>query len=375
MVEYKKFLRKTFQIAEKGKGLVSPNPLVGAIIAKGNRIISTGYHKAFGLPHAEIEALNDAKEKAKGATLYVNLEPCCHWGKTPPCTEAIIKAGIKEVICCMIDPNPVVNGNGFKILEENGIKVRCGFLEDEAEELNRFYITNVKKKRPYIILKWAQTIDGKIATKNYSSKWITGEKTREFLKRKRFEIDGICVGVNTILIDNPSLDYIPPEFQTKKNLIEKKRYYKIILDPYGKTPVGAKIWENKNSIVLIVFDEKIEEEKIEKYKINDNFDYLKIPFENMKFDLKKLLEKLLEKNIGIIMVEGGKFTLTEFFENKIFDEIWAFVGNKILGGENSISVFGGNDKENINEAVELEKIEVEKIENDILIKGRICSQE
>jgi diaminohydroxyphosphoribosylaminopyrimidine deaminase/5-amino-6-(5-phosphoribosylamino)uracil reductase len=375
MVEYKKFLKKTFELAEKGKGLVSPNPLVGAVIAKGNRIISTGYHKAFGLAHAEVEALNQAREKAKGATLYVNLEPCCHWGKTPPCTEAIIKAGIKEVISCMKDPNSIVNGSGFKILEENGIKVRYGFLEDEAEELNRFYIINVKKKRPYIILKWAQTIDGKIATKYYSSKWITGEKTREFLKKKRFEVDGICVGVNTILVDNPSLDYIPPEFQTKKSLIERKRYYKIIFDPYGKTPTDAKIWENKNSVVLIVFNEKIEDEKIEKYMNKKNFDYLKIQFENERFDLNMLLIKLFEKNIGIIMVEGGKFTLTEFFENKVFDEVWVFIGNKILGGEESISVFGGSNKENIEDSIVLKKIEFEKIEDDILIKGRRCLQE
>ncbi|MCM8786401.1 MAG: bifunctional diaminohydroxyphosphoribosylaminopyrimidine deaminase/5-amino-6-(5-phosphoribosylamino)uracil reductase RibD [Candidatus Omnitrophica bacterium] len=372
MVEYKKFLKKCFKLAEKGKGLVSPNPLVGAIIAKGERIIGEGYHKAFGLPHAEIEALNKAKNKAKGATLYVNLEPCCHWGKTPPCTEAIIKSGIKEVIACIKDPNPLVNGNGFKMLEENGIKVRHGFFEEEAEEFNRFYITNITKKRPYIILKWAQTIDGKIATYTGSSKWITTEKAREYLKRKRFEFDGILVGINTILVDNPFLDYIADEFQTKKDIIKRKRYYKIILDAKGKTPLESNIWKNEKAKVLIVFDEKIGEEEIEKYKVKPNFDYIKVYYENGKFDLKVLLEKLLiEKNIGIIMVEGGKYTLTEFFENKLFDEIWAFIGNKILGGENSISVFGGENKIDIGkEAMEIEKITIERIENDLLIKGR-----
>ncbi|MCM8819054.1 MAG: bifunctional diaminohydroxyphosphoribosylaminopyrimidine deaminase/5-amino-6-(5-phosphoribosylamino)uracil reductase RibD [Candidatus Omnitrophica bacterium] len=372
MVEHKKFLKRCFKLAEKGKGLVSPNPLVGAVIAKGERIIAEGYHKGFGLPHAEIEALNKAKDKAKGATLYVNLEPCCHWGKTPPCTESIIKSGIKEVIACIIDPNPLVNGNGFKILEENGIKVRYGYLEEEAEEFNRFYITNIKEKRPYIILKWAQTLDGKIATYIGSSKWITGEETRNYLKKKRFEVDGIMVGLNTILKDNPFLDYIADQFQTKKDILDKKRYYKIILDPEGKTPLESNIWENEKSKVLIVFDEKISNEKIEEYKKKPNFDYIKLPTENRKFEIKKLLEKLLiEKNIGIIMVEGGKFTLTQFFENKLFDEIWAFVGNKILGGENSLSVFGGKDKEKIEEAIEIEKINIEKIGDDILIKGRI----
>lgn len=370
MIDHKKILKKTIEIAKKGKGLVSPNPMVGAIIAKGNRIISTGYHKYFGSFHAEIEAIKNAKGKTKDTTLYVNLEPCCHWGKTPPCTDAIIKAGIKEVIACISDPNPVVKGNGFKILQENGIKVRYGFLEEEAKDFNRFYITNIKNKRPYIILKWAQTIDGKIATYNGNSKWITEENTRRFLKNKRFEVDGILVGVNTILIDNPSLDYIAPEFQAKKEIIEKKRYYKIILDPHCKTPTNCNIWENKKAVVLLVVDENIDEEKIEKYRKNENFEYIKLPIEEGKFDLKILCEKLLEKNIGILMVEGGKKTLTNFFENYLFDEIMVFIGNKILGGENSISPFGGKEKEIIDEALKLEKIYVEKIENDILITAR-----
>ncbi len=372
MVDHKKFLKKCFKLAEKGKGLVSPNPLVGAVIAKGERIIAEGYHKCFGLAHAEIEALNKAKDKAKGATLYVNLEPCCHWGKTPPCTESIIKSGIKEVIACIIDPNPFVNGNGFKILEENGIRVRYGYLEQEAEEFNRFYITNITEKRPYIILKWAQTLDGKIATYTGLSKWITGEETRNYLKKKRFEVDGIIVGVNTVLKDNPFLDYILDQFQAKKDILDKKRYYKIILDPEGKTPIEGNIWRNQRAKVLIVFDEKIPDEKIEKYQTKPNFEYVKLPTQNNKFEIKKLLEKLLiEKNIGIVIVEGGKFTLTQFFENEIFDEIWVFVGNKILGGENSLSVFGGRDKEKIEEAIEIEKINIEKISDDILIKGRI----
>ncbi|MCX7917461.1 MAG: RibD family protein, partial [bacterium] len=204
-----------------------------------------------------------------------------------------------------------------------------------------------------------------------SSKWITSEKTREYLKRKRFEVDGILVGVNTVLVDNPSLDYIPDEFQAKKEILERKKYYKIILDPNGKTPIDSKIWENEKSKVLLIFDEKIGEKEIEKYKVKLNFEYIKIPCENGKFILEKLLEKLLiEKNIGIIMVEGGKYTLTEFFENKLFDEVLVFIGNKILGGENSISVFGGKDRKGINEAIEMEKVEVEKIENDVLIKSR-----
>ncbi len=373
--DYKKLLKKTIELAKKGKGLVSPNPMVGAVIAKGNKIISTGYHKAFGMPHAEVEAIKSAGERAKNSTLYVNLEPCCHYGKTPPCTDVIISAGIKEVVCCMEDPNPVVSGKGLKILEENGIKVRVGYLEDEATELNLPYITYITKKRPYIILKWAQTIDGKIATSTGNSKWITEPEAREYLKKKRFEIDGILIGVNTVLKDNPSLDYIQPSFLTKKNILERKRYYKIVLDPYLKTPPDAKLFENEKAKVLIFVSENIPEEKIAPFSSINNCEIIKAEISDGKFKMKNLMEILYEKKIGIIMVEGGEKTLTSFWNEKLADRVMVFIGNKVLGGEKALVPIAGRDKEKIEEAVKIEELDIKKIGNNLVIEGKPCFQE
>ncbi|HOL21475.1 MAG TPA: bifunctional diaminohydroxyphosphoribosylaminopyrimidine deaminase/5-amino-6-(5-phosphoribosylamino)uracil reductase RibD, partial [bacterium] len=262
MREHKEFIKETLKLAERGRGLVSPNPMVGAVIVKGSRVIGKGWHNAFGMPHAEIEALKQAGDKAKGATLYVNLEPCCHYGKTPPCTKAIIEAGIKEVICSMEDPNPMVAGKGIKELEKNGITVRKGILREEAEDLNKPYMTYITKKRPYIILKWAQTLDGKIATYKGSSQWITGEESRRRVRIMRFEVDGIVAGINTVVNDDPSLDYIPPSFQTGKGVIEKKRYWKIVIDPYLRIPEKGRLWENPSANILLIVSERAPEDRI-----------------------------------------------------------------------------------------------------------------
>ncbi len=375
MTNHIEFIKETLKLAEKGRGLVSPNPMVGAVITRGSHILGRGWHKAFGLPHAEIEALKEAGKKAKGATLYVNLEPCCHYGKTPPCTEAIINAGIKEVICAMKDPNPLVNGKGFEELEKNGLKVRTGFLQEEAENLNSAYITYITKTRPYILLKWAQTLDGRIATYNGDSKWITSEETRNFVKKKRFEVDGIVVGINTILQDNPSLDYLPPSFQTQKELLCHKRYYKIILDPLLKTPVEGNWWKNVNSRVLLVVSDNIPEEKISAITGRENSEVIKLPCSGGRFSLKNLAEKLYKKEIGIIMVEGGSETLTCFWDEKMADEIMVFIGNKILGGKDSLLSITGKNRELFSEAVTVKDLEIQKMGDDFFIRGKPCFQE
>ncbi|MCX8082830.1 MAG: bifunctional diaminohydroxyphosphoribosylaminopyrimidine deaminase/5-amino-6-(5-phosphoribosylamino)uracil reductase RibD [bacterium] len=374
MREHKEFIKETLKLAERGKGLVSPNPMVGALIVKGSRIIGKGWHKAFGLPHAEIEAIKDAKDKVKGATLYVNLEPCCHYGKTPPCTKAIIEAGIKEVICAMEDPNLLVSGKGIEQLEESGITVREGILSEEAEKLNRAYITYITKRRPYIILKWAQTLDGKIATGKGSSKWITEKEARDFVKNMRFEVDGIVVGINTVIEDNPSLDYIVPSYQTKKDILGRKRYWKIVIDPYLKVSEECRIWENPNSKVLMVVSDRVTEERVRYLLDKKGCEVIKVPDEDGKLNLKVLMEELYKREIGIIMVEGGGYTLTSFWEEKLVDEVMIFTGNKILGGENSISPIGGRDKKCISEAVRVDYYETKMIGDDFFIRGKVCFQ-
>jgi len=375
MRDHKEFIKETLRLAKNGSGLVSPNPMVGAVIVKGSRIAGKGWHKVFGMPHAEIEALKEAGSRAKGATLYVNLEPCCHYGKTPPCTKAIMEAGIKEVICSMEDPNPLVAGKGIEELEKNGITVRTGVLREEAEKLNRQYITYITKKRPYIILKWAQTIDGKIATYTGSSKWITGEETRDFVKKMRFEVDGIVVGINTVVNDNPSLDYIAPSFQAKKEILNKKRYWKIVIDPHLKISEEGRIWDCPDCKVLLVVSEKVEEDRVRYLIDKKSCEVIKIPQEGDGLSLKVLMEELYKREIGIIMVEGGSKTLTSFWEEKLVDEIIVFTGNKLLGGSGSLSPVAGEDKRNISEAVNIEEIETGRIGNDFFIRGRPCFPE
>ena len=374
-MDHAKFIKETLKLAEKGRGLTSPNPMVGAVIVKGSRVLGRGWHKAFGLAHAETEALKQAGKKAEGAILYVNLEPCCHYGKTPPCTGAIIQAGIKEVICSMKDPNPQVDGKGIEELENSGARVRTGLLQDEAEELNASYITCITRKRPYFLLKWAQTLDGRIATYNGDSKWITSGKTREFVKELRFGMDGILVGVRTVLKDNPSLDYIPPSFQTQKDLLRRKRYYKIVLDPSLETPSEGRWWENTESRILLVVSESVPEEKVSKITARGNAEVMRLSCQDGRFSLRALAEKLYEKGLGIIMVEGGSATLTSFWDERLADEIMIFTGNKILGGEDSLPPIAGKNRETFSQSVDVRYLETRKIGDDFFVRGRPCFPE
>ena len=368
-----KFLKKTLALASKGRGFVSPNPMVGALIAKENKILGTGYHRAFGLPHAEIEALKAAGQKARGATLYVNLEPCCVYGKTPPCTEAVIKAGIKEVICPMQDPNPMVKGKGFSILEQHGIKVSMGQIATLAEKFNRAYTVSIGQKRPYIILKWAETIDGKIAAETGDSKWITSEEARLFARQERFFYDGILVGIGTILKDNPFLDYTEPA-SSKKVLLERKQYFKIVLDPGLRTPTDANIWKREKSNVILVTSNNISEEKCYKYNEKKCI-VIKVSEQDGKLSLKEILKHLYDMQVGILLVEGGSKVLTSFWENCFGDKAMIYIGNKLMGGGKSLCPISGKNIRNIGQAGYLGNINFKLFESDILISGDICFPE
>jgi len=374
MVNREDFIKTVLKLAEKGRGLVSPNPMVGAVVAKGKRILGEGYHRAFGMPHGEIEALKKAGEKAKGATLYINLEPCCHYGKTPPCTKSIIEAGIKEVVCSMKDPNPLVNGKGIEELEYNGIKVRLGCMEKEAEEFNMPYIVNTLYKRPYVILKWAQTLDGKTATYTGDSQWITNEDSRAYGKKLRFETDGIMIGINTLLKDNSTLDYVYPQSYAAK-LESRKKYCKIILDPHLKTPYEGNIWNNIHSKILIIVSNKVAEEKITRFSQRRNCEVFALTTENGNFYIPDLLKVLYEKGVGILLVEGGSTTLTHFWETGMIDETVIFCSNRILGGKQAMTSIAGRDKQKISEAVEIQIKETKMFGQDIMIRGKPCFQE
>ncbi len=300
MPEKEFYLKRALSLALKGKGLVSPNPMVGAVLVKNNRIIGEGYHRYFGGDHAEIDALKNSTESPEGSTLYINLEPCCHFGKTPPCTEALIKNRIKKVVAAMSDPNPAVSGKGFEQLRATGVETRTGLLEKESREINRPYLIRIKEQRPFISLKIAQSLDGKIASYTGESKWITGEKARAFGRKLRFEYDAILVGINTVLSDNPSLDY--QQTGITRNLLVRKHYLKIILDSEARLPLQSKIWKGKSGIAVAV-TKKAPNSRLRSLEKNGA---QIIVAGNQTVDLKKLLGILYKQGIGSILVEGAQ---------------------------------------------------------------------
>tara|TARA_S200000501_G_scaffold330667_1_gene332142 strand:+ start:4747 stop:5778 length:1032 start_codon:yes stop_codon:yes gene_type:complete len=302
-----KYIERTFYLAKKGLGNVKQNPMVGCVIVKDNKIIGEGYHKKYGKEHAEVNAIKSVtnKKEIKGSSIYVNLEPCSHYGKTPPCTLEIIKHKPKEVIIANKDPNKKVNGRGIDSLRENGINVIEGIKRKEGENLNKRFFTNQNKKRPYIILKWAQTIDGFIARKNGNSKWISNGLSRKFVHKWRSDEDGICVGINTVLIDNPKLNV--RKWKGDNPL-------RIIINPKLKSLKNKKVINDELLSLIINQVESSSCSGKEFYKT-----------ENLSF--KKVLDILYKKGISSLLVEGGAKTLNNIIEENIWDEARVFTGN------------------------------------------------
>lgn len=348
------FLKEALKLAKKGLGWASPNPMVGAIIVKNGHIIGKGFHQKAGLPHAEIEALNSLTEDPKGSTLYVNLEPCSCFGKTPPCINKIIESGIKQVVCCTLDPNPKVNGKGKALLEKAGVEVFAGVLEIEAKLLNEAFFTFHQKKRPFVAIKFATSLDGKMATQSGDSKWITNKKARIYARNLRGAYQAILVGIKTILADNPSLD---TRIKGRKNPL------RIILDPTLQIPLDAKVLRDEN--VLIVASSKTAMSKRKKLE-EKGFTVLVISSNN--FPVQELLSALKEREIISILVEGGGKTLGSFVDSKIVDKVYAFHAPLIIGGEKSV-IIGGKGVQNIEESIRLTKLSFKRFDDNFLISG------
>lgn len=355
MFDEKYFMNLALDLARSRIGYTSPNPCVGAIIVKDGVVIGSGAHMQAGLEHAEIAALNTAGKKADGATLYVTLEPCNHHGKTPPCTDAIINSKIAKVVVATLDPNPLVSGSGIKALEQAGIKVDIGLLQEEANRLNLMFFHYITTKTPYITLKCGMSLDAKLATKNLESKWITGSNARLDAHSYRFSHDAILVGVNTILADDPSLTYRGEvKFGKAKNLT------RIILDTNLKTPLSAKvITDNSNSTWIIVGNE-VSSEQIAKYT---TVKIIQMPDKNI--DLKKLMLHLGKFEIISILVEGGYTVLTSFLELGLFNQIVAYVAPLLIGGKLAPSLFMGEGISNLSDAIKLKYSNVQMINDDL----------
>ncbi len=355
------YINLALNLAKRGKGKTSPNPMVGAIIVKDGKIVGKGYHKKAGKPHAEINALRDAGEKAKEGTLYINLEPCVHYGKTPPCTDTIIKNRIKRVVIGMKDPNPVVSGKGIKKLKKHNIDVSVGILEEKCRRLNEVFCKYITTRMPFVILKAASTLDGKIATKIGNSKWITSEKSREYVHRLRNEVDGILVGIETLIKDNPLLT---TRIRGGKNPI------RIIVDTKLRIPIDSKVLSISEGETIIATTSLASKEKIRILE-DMNIKILLIDLDNNRVDLLKLMKELGKRGITSILLEGGSKINGSFIDKGIVDKVYLFFAPKIMGGRESIPIFSGKDIENLNDIINLRELNIKRIDRDILISGYI----
>lgn len=357
-----KYMRLAMQLAGNAIGRTSPNPLVGAVIVKDNRVVGCGWHRKAGTPHAEVHALNQAGELAQGADVYVTLEPCAHYGKTPPCAKALVEAKVKNVYGGLLDVNPKVAGKGFKILEDAGIHVEYGFLQDELRKQNEVFFKWIEHKKPFIVLKAAMTLDGKIATATGQSKWITNETSRAYGYKLRDIYDGIMVGINTVIEDNPMLT---ARVDGGKNPI------RIVVDSSLKIDINANVVQDKSAKTIVATTDKADKDKILKLQAQ-NVDVIVVDKdENDKVDIEKLLDILGQQNICSILVEGGATLSGSFVAKKLVDKVYFFIAPKIVGGKEAKTPVAGTGILNLQEALALKDIQIEKLEEDILIIGRV----
>ncbi len=345
--------------AKQGMGYVSPNPLVGAVILKGGKILSTGYHHKFGGIHAEIDAINNAGDIDFGdAILVVNLEPCSHHGKQPPCAEAIVKYGFKEVVIGMLDPNPLVAGRGVKILKDGGVKVAVGILEQECKWLNRVFIKHITSTMPYISLKNAQSINGAIATHSGNSKWISSVESRTIVHRLRAEYDAVAVGKNTVLLDNPELSV---------RLVNGRNPYRIVFDTNLDIPEHYKIFSDKEvqkTILISSSQYRGSEKAVRLHSKGISILFVRLDG-NGRIDLKQAMQDLYTSfNIASVLVEGGSILFNSFLEYGLIDEYHIFIAPKII--PNGLTTFNGNYSiDEMSESNELELFKISKSGNDI----------
>ncbi len=351
-------------LARKGMGTTSPNPMVGAVIVRGNRVIGKGYHRKAGMPHAEIVALNDAKEEARGATLYINLEPCAHVGRTPPCVNSIIAAGVRRVVVAMLDPNPLVNGKGVNELKKAGIEVKVGLLEEEAKRLNEAFVVYMEKKRPFFTMKGAVSLDGKIATKTCDSKWISNEESRRYVNKLRSSVDGIMVGINTVILDNPLL--IPKIARPKKFPV------RIILDSKLRIPLSCDVVKTSEKYKTWVFTAEDSRPDKETKLRSMGLDVVRVPKdESGRVSPRHVCEELFRREIMHVLVEGGGEINSGLLKEGLLDKIVLFYAPIIIGGKGAYNLIGGKGIDFLKDAYKIDIAAVKRFKEDIYLEGYV----
>lgn len=360
------YMKQALSLARLALGQASPNPAVGAVIVKDNAVIGLGYTQPPGSWHAEIMALNQAGEEARGSVMYVTLEPCCHYGRTPPCTKAIIAAGINEVHMAMIDPNPIVFGKGKSELEAAGIKVHVGELEEEAQQLNEAYTKHITTGIPFVIAKFAMSLDGKIATKSGDSKWISGSESRQYLHNLRYTSDAIMAGVNTVVADDPQLT----ARCHATGGTSRKQPLRVIVDGDGRTPLTAQVFSMPGKTLVVLGKLASRKEKANFKRVGAEL--LELPSEEEGMvDLTELLKALGKRGITSVLVEGGGILLGSLFDWGLVDKVIAFVAPIIIGGKDAKTAVAGEGVDKVAGSLKLERIKLETIGEDLVVTGYV----
>ena len=361
------YMLQAIQLAKQGEGWTNPNPMVGAVIVKNGRIIGKGYHKKCGELHAERNAIASLTESAEGATIYVTLEPCCHYGKTPPCTEAIIEQKIKRVVIGSRDPNPKVSGKGIKMLQEAGIEVIEDFMREECDRLNPVFFHYITTKTPYVVMKYAMTLDGKIATKTGASKWITGEAARAEVQHMRHRYMGIMAGIGTVLADDPMLNVRVEGWKSP---------IRILCDSGLRIPLDGQIVKSAGKYRTIVAYADSENTEAKRKRLHEmGVETICCPDENNQVDLKKLMKYLGDEGIDSILLEGGGTLNDSALRAGIVQEVQAFIAPKLFGGMNSKTPVEGIGVRFPSEAVKLKCTDICQIGEDIRITCQVCGKE
>jgi len=354
------YMNLAIKLAVRARGQTSPNPVVGAVIVKDGRIVGRGYHRKAGTAHAEIVALDQAKEKARGATMYVTLEPCAHFGRTPPCVNRIISSGIRQVVIAMLDPNPLNNGKGINILKMHNIQIETGVCAEKAGEINEVFNKYITRHMPFVTVKVAQSLDGKIATRTGESKWITSDQSRNYSHRIRQYYDGIMIGVNTVRRDSPRLEA----------WFAKKQPVKIIVDSKLSTPETSTVFE-RGKVIIVTLPVMQGQETENRAKLNDKAVILEVKEKKGQINLKDMFKKLARMEITNVLVEGGGTLIGSLFDEGLVDKVMFFISPKIIGGTQAISSVMGDGVARIDKAIKLDVPRIRRFGEDILVECRV----
>jgi diaminohydroxyphosphoribosylaminopyrimidine deaminase/5-amino-6-(5-phosphoribosylamino)uracil reductase len=361
------YMEQALSLAKLALGQASPNPAVGAVVVKGGEVVGQGYTQPPGSHHAEVIALKQAGGEAEGGIMYVTLEPCAHQGRTPPCTRAIISAGVSEVHMAMLDPNPIVSGRGQEALKKAGIKTVLGEHEEEAREVNEAYIKFITTGLPFVTAKFAMSLDGKIATKKGDSRWISGTESRKFVHCLRYTSDAIMAGVNTLLADNP---HLTTRCSGGKGGVARKQPLRVIVDGNGRTPLDSKVFSEPGKTLLAVGHRLGPKQRAAFTKAGA--EVMEPPKEAAKVDLETLLRDLGKREITSVIVEGGGILLGSLFDRGLVDKVIAFIAPIIIGGAEARTAVAGEGVSQVAESFRLERVNVVRLGDDVMVSGYVA---